>query len=81
MTKIKVELEGEAYADALTAMNNFTQDILDRIEEIESILDQIASMTGANAETLGTLKDAIARLEKAKEVLSPDVDQDADTSE
>ena len=47
MTKIKVELEGEAYADALTAMNNFTQDILDRFEEIESILDQIASMTGA----------------------------------
>ena len=50
-------------------MNNFTQDILDRIEEIESILDQIASMTGANAETLSTLKDAMARLEKAKEAL------------
>ena len=66
MTKIKVELEGEAYADVLTAMNNFTEEILDRIEEIESILDRIASTTGANAETLGTLKDAMTRLERQK---------------
>ena len=43
MTKIKLELEGEAYADVLTAMNNFTEEILERIEEIESILDRIAS--------------------------------------
>jgi hypothetical protein len=72
VTKIKVELEGEAYADVLTAMNNFTEEILDRIEEIESILDRIASTTGANAETLGTLKDAMTRLEKAKEALEID---------
>ena len=69
MTKIKVELEGEAYADVLTAMNNFTEEILDRIEEIESILDRIASMTGANADTLDILRDAVARLEMAKQAL------------
>jgi methyl-accepting chemotaxis protein len=81
MTRIKVELEGEAYADVLSAMNNFTQEILDRIEEIESLLDKIASMTGANAETLDTLRDAIVRLEKAKEALNPSVDRRADTSD
>tara|TARA_R110000796_G_C14524580_1_gene431233 strand:- start:310 stop:528 length:219 start_codon:yes stop_codon:yes gene_type:complete len=69
MTRIKVELEGEAYADVLTAMNNFTEEILDRIEEIESILDRIASMTGANADTLDILRDAVARLEMAKQAL------------
>lgn len=69
MTKIKLELEGEAYADVLTAMNNFTEEILERIEEIESILDRIASMTGANADTLDILRDAIARLEMAKQAL------------
>jgi hypothetical protein len=69
MTKIKVELEGEAYADVLTAMNNFTEEILERIEEIESILDRIASMTGANADTLDILRDAVARLEMAKQAL------------
>jgi len=69
MTKIKLELEGEAYADVLTAMNNFTEEILERIEEIESILDRIASMTGANADTLGILRDAVARLEMAKQAL------------
>lgn len=81
MTRIKVELEGEAYADVLSAMNNFTQEILDRIEEIESLLDKIASMTGANAETLDTLRDAIVRLEKAKEALNLSVDRRADTSD
>ena len=81
MTKIKVELEGEAYADVLTAMNNFTEEILDRIEEIESILDRIASTTGANAETLSTLKSAIVRLEKAKEAFNVGADHDADTSD
>lgn len=81
MTRIKVELEGEAYADVLSAMNNFTQEILDRIEEIESLLDKIASMTGANAETLDTLRDAIVRLEKAKEALNLNVDRRADTSD
>jgi hypothetical protein len=69
MTKIKLELEGEAYADVLTAMNNFTEEILERIEEIESILDRIASMTGANADTLDILRDAVARLEMAKQAL------------
>jgi hypothetical protein len=69
MTKIKVELEGEAYADVLTAMNNFTEEILERIEEIESILDRIAAMTGANADTLDILRDAVARLEMAKQAL------------
>jgi|TARA_R110002020_G_C15820717_1_gene733116 hypothetical protein len=69
VTKIKVELEGEAYADVLTAMNNFTEEILERIEEIESILDRIASMTGANADTLDILRDAVARLEMAKQAL------------
>lgn len=72
MTKIKVELEGEAYADVLTAMNNFAEEILDRIEEIESILDRIASMTGANANTLDVLRDAVERLEKAKKALDVD---------
>jgi len=69
VTKIKVELEGEAYADVLTAMNNFTEEILERIKEIESILDRIASMTGANADTLDILRDAVARLEMAKQAL------------
>jgi len=69
VTKIKVELEGEAYADVLTAMNNFTEEILERIEEIESILDRIAAMTGANADTLDILRDAVARLEMAKQAL------------
>jgi methyl-accepting chemotaxis protein len=81
VTRIKVELEGEAYADVLSAMNNFTQEILDRIEEIESLMDRLASMTGANAETLDTLHDAIVRLEKAKEALNLSVDRCADTSD
>jgi len=72
MTKIKVELEGEAYADVLTSMNNFTQDILDRIEEIEASLDRIASIAGANADTLEVLRDAMRRLNKAKESLDAD---------
>jgi ABC-type transporter Mla subunit MlaD len=72
MTKIKVELEGEAYADVLTSMNNFTQDILDRIEEIEASLDRIASIAGANADTLDVLRDAMRRLNKAKESLDAD---------
>jgi ABC-type transporter Mla subunit MlaD len=72
MTKIKVELEGEAYADVLTSMNNFTQDILDRIEEIEASLDRIASIAGANADTLDVLMDAMRRLNKAKESLDAD---------
>jgi ABC-type transporter Mla subunit MlaD len=72
MTKIKVELEGEAYADVLTSMNNFTQDILDRIEEIEASLDRIASIAGANADTLDALRDAMRRLNKAKESLDAD---------
>ncbi len=72
MTRIKVELEGEAYADVLSAMNNFTQEILDRIEEIESLMDRLASMTGANAETLDTLRNAVERLEKAKRALDLD---------
>jgi len=72
MTKIKVELEGEAYADVLTSMSNFTQDILDRIEEIEASLDRIASIAGANADTLDVLRDAMRRLNKAKESLDAD---------
>ena len=72
MTKIKVELEGEAYADVLTSMNNFTQGILDRIEEIEASLDRIASIAGANADTLDALRDAMRRLNKAKESLDAD---------
>jgi archaellum component FlaC len=72
VTRIKVELEGEAYADVLSAMNNFTQEILDRIEEIESLMDRLASMTGANAETLDTLRNAVERLEKAKRALDLD---------
>ncbi len=74
MTKIKVELEGEAYADVLTAMNDFTHEILERISEIESLLDKITSLTGANADTLDTLKDAMGRLEKAKEALEVEDD-------
>ena len=74
MTKIKVELEGEAYADVLTAMNDFTHEILERISESESLLDKITSLTGANADTLDTLKDAMGRLEKAKEALEVEDD-------
>tara|TARA_R100001129_G_scaffold82419_1_gene56116 strand:+ start:2013 stop:2237 length:225 start_codon:yes stop_codon:yes gene_type:complete len=74
VTKIKVELEGEAYADVLTAMNDFTHEILERISEIESLLDKITSLTGANADTLDTLKDAMGRLEKAKEALEVEDD-------
>ena len=75
MTRIKLELEGEAYADVLTAMNDFTHEILERIQEIESLLDKITSLTGANADTLDTLRDAMHRLEKAKEALEVEGDQ------
>ena len=31
MTRVKVELEGDAYTDVLTAMNDFTHESLERI--------------------------------------------------
>ena len=74
MTRVKVELEGDAYTDVLTAMNDFTHEILERIKEIESLLDKITSLTGANADTLATLRDAMERLEKAKEALEVEDD-------
>ena len=74
LTRVKVELEGAAYTDVLTAMNDFTHEILERIKEIESLLDKITSLTGANADTLDTLRDAMERLEKAKEALEVEDD-------
>tara|TARA_R100000388_G_scaffold20275_1_gene15340 strand:+ start:436 stop:660 length:225 start_codon:yes stop_codon:yes gene_type:complete len=74
MTRIKVELEGDAYADVIASMNDFTHEILERISEIESLLDKITSLTGANADTLETLRDAMDRLEKAKEALEVEDD-------
>lgn len=65
MTKLKIELEGEAYADGLATADKFIETIKDRLEKIEEL-------ALSNLEAVDAIAEAVEELKLAKDALSPD---------
>ena len=65
MTKLKIELEGDAYTDGLATADKFIETITDRLDKIQELAE-------ANLDAVDAIADAIKHLEKAKEILDAD---------
>ena len=65
MTKLTLELEGEAYADGLATADKFIETIKDKLTKIEEL-------ALSNLEAVDAIADAIEELKLAKDALSPD---------
>ena len=65
MTKLKIELEGEAYADGLATADKFIETIKERLEKIEEL-------ALSNLEAVDAIAEAVEELKLAKDALSPD---------
>jgi len=72
MTKLTLELEGEAYADGLATADKFLTLMTERLDRIDKITDNILDLTSMNADALDDIRAAIKDLEEAKAVLSND---------
>jgi|9_EtaG_2_1085328.scaffolds.fasta_scaffold14858_3 hypothetical protein len=62
MTKLTVELEGDAYAEGIATANRFVDEIIDRLAKIEQALEE-------SLNALDQIELAIEDLKKAKKVL------------
>ena len=62
MTKLKIELEGEAYADGLATADKFIETMTERLAKIEELAE-------ANLDAVYAIAEAIKDLVKAKEIL------------
>ena len=62
MTKLKIELEGEAYADGLATADKFIEAMTERLAKIEELAE-------ANLDAVDAIADAIKHLQNAKEIL------------
>tara|TARA_R100001460_G_scaffold4945_5_gene13912 strand:- start:24 stop:218 length:195 start_codon:yes stop_codon:yes gene_type:complete len=62
MTKLTVELEGDAYVEAIATANRFVDEMIDRLAKIERTLEE-------SLNTLDQIELAIDDLKKAKKVL------------
>ena len=60
--KIKIELEGDAYADGIATADKFIETITDKLSKIQELAE-------ANLDAVDAIADAIKHLENAKEVL------------
>lgn len=65
MTKLTLELEGEAYADGLATADKFIETIKDKLTKIEEL-------ALSNLEAMDAIAEAIEELKLAKDALSPD---------
>ena len=72
MTKLTIELEGDAYADGLATADKFLALMTERLDRIDKITDNILDLTNMNADALDDIRAAIKDLEEAKAVLSND---------
>ena len=72
MTKLTLELEGEAYADGLATADKFLALMTERLYRIDTITDNILDLTNMNAVALDDIRAAIKDLEEAKAALSGD---------
>ncbi|MBM54260.1 MAG: hypothetical protein CMB36_04430 [Euryarchaeota archaeon] len=72
MTKLTLELEGEAYADGLATADKFLALITERLDRIDKVTENILDMTNINADALDDIRAAIKDLEEAKAALSGD---------
>ena len=62
MTKLTIELEGDAYADGLATADKFIEAMTDRLAKIEELAE-------ANLHAVDAIAEAINDLVKAKEIL------------
>jgi|TARA_Y100000114_G_scaffold57710_2_gene52837 isoaspartyl peptidase/L-asparaginase-like protein (Ntn-hydrolase superfamily) len=60
--KIKIELEGDAYADGIATADKFIETITDKLSKIQELAE-------ANLDAVDAIADAIKHLENAKEAL------------
>ena len=65
MTKLTLELEGEAYADGLATADKFLALMTERLDRIDKITDNILDLTNMNADALDDIRAAIKDLEEA----------------
>mgnify|MGYP003123278328 CR=1 FL=1 len=65
MTKLRIELEGEAYADGLATADKFIETITEKLAKIEELAE-------ANLDAVDAIADAIKHLQNAKEILDAD---------
>ena len=63
MTKLTIELEGDAYADGLATADKFLAMIQDRLSKIEELVE-------TNIDAVENLAGAIESLEDARRALS-----------
>jgi len=62
MTKLTVELEGDAYAEGISTANRFVDEIINRLAKIEQILEE-------SLNTLDQIELVVDDLKKAKKTL------------
>jgi Holliday junction resolvasome RuvABC endonuclease subunit len=62
MTKLTIELEGDAYADGLATADKFIETMTERLAKIEELAE-------ANLDAVDAIADAIKHLQNAKEIL------------
>tara|TARA_R100001510_G_scaffold53329_1_gene54829 strand:- start:517 stop:717 length:201 start_codon:yes stop_codon:yes gene_type:complete len=62
MTKLRIELEGDAYADGLATADKFIETITEKLAKIEELAE-------ANLDAVDAIADAIKHLQNAKEIL------------
>lgn len=62
MTKLTIELEGNAYADGLATADKFIEAMTERLAKIEELAE-------ANLDAVDAIADAIKHLQNAKEIL------------
>lgn len=65
MTKLTLELEGEAYADGLATADKFIETIKDKLAKIEEL-------ALSNLEAVDAIAEAIEELKLAKDALAQD---------
>lgn len=63
MTKLTLELEGEAYADGLATADKFIETIVERLSRIEELVE-------GNRDAVENISEAIKSLEDAVRILN-----------
>tara|TARA_R100000482_G_scaffold11238_1_gene3363 strand:- start:188 stop:436 length:249 start_codon:yes stop_codon:yes gene_type:complete len=63
--KIRIELEGDAYTDAITTADKFIETVVERLTRIEELVED-------NRDAVENIAEAVKSLENAMKILKDD---------